>query len=457
VEALEVLGGHARLTPFAGGRALGVSPGGRVTEWVKIDLPASHAAYLSALRFPCATRVMGLLPRADAALTPHLPGASLDDVVRASRLQGGAIEPELLACVVGRAGLGLDFTYSIARPPLRGVVAKNMRVCFDGQVRLEVLGQLSADPDFVPGSGAEPFAGGAAAPGESAPFPARREEADAFALMDALHRALVGDALGERPSADVPAPIARLCRAAWHRELSVLELSTELVLYAGRAEEDIGGLARGLLPEEHERQQERALELAMFPVEGDEEIAESTDLDLEETVRVGALEVDRFPVSCARYADFLDGTGHAPPAGWPGRAPPPGRGSHPVTGIGPADARAFAVWARARVPTELEWERLAGEARFPWGARFDETRTDRAFLEPWTSRRTRALEDTRGDNAAGVSGLCRQWEWTSTRGPSGWIVRGGPWRDRVSPGEIGNRSYEDGPSNDVGLRLVRDG
>jgi iron(II)-dependent oxidoreductase len=121
-------------------------------------------------------------------------------------------------------------------------------------------------------------------------------------------------------------------------------------------------------------------------------------------VEVQAFTIDRFPVTCRRYAAFIAAggydrpelwtergwewrqeSGHTAPQGWV----PDGQGGWTVRRFhlpGPLDPRepvehicwfeadAFARWAGGRLPTEAEWEKAAVDdpatgrsRRYPWG------------------------------------------------------------------------------------------
>ncbi|PSL06138.1 sulfatase-modifying factor enzyme 1 [Haloactinopolyspora alba] len=84
-------------------------------------------------------------------------------------------------------------------------------------------------------------------------------------------------------------------------------------------------------------------------------------------VHLGPFAVERTEVTNDDFAAFLAATGYRPRrperflAHWVDGAPPPGQGERPVTHVELADARAYAAWAGARLPTEDEWQ-VAGEA-----------------------------------------------------------------------------------------------
>ncbi|MFE0042425.1 formylglycine-generating enzyme family protein [Streptomyces albireticuli] len=99
------------------------------------------------------------------------------------------------------------------------------------------------------------------------------------------------------------------------------------------------------------------------------------------TVRLDDFWIGTYPVTNWEYRTFLDFTGRAErPSTWYLGAFPYDRGNHPVAGVRPEDADAFADWLTEttghpwRLPTEAEWEHAAKGAsgsEFPWGEDFD--------------------------------------------------------------------------------------
>jgi len=84
-----------------------------------------------------------------------------------------------------------------------------------------------------------------------------------------------------------------------------------------------------------------------------------------------------------------------------------------------AEARAYAVWSGARLPTEAEWHRAAygafegGERDFPWGAEPPKRRHGSFDLGRWDPSPVNAFPA--GQSAFGVEGLLANgWEWTSS-------------------------------------------
>jgi len=135
-------------------------------------------------------------------------------------------------------------------------------------------------------------------------------------------------------------------------------------------------------------------------------------------VRPGLL-VDARPVSTAEFERFLIQSGRDYPADWEHGADP----ARAARRVSLTDARAYADWARKRLPSDPEWEQAVA--------------------------------------ALGAEKLAtgEVWEWTASPHPElGWVVRGGRWRDRPDQDpDPSHRSCEVGPASDLGFRLVVDG
>jgi eukaryotic-like serine/threonine-protein kinase len=180
--------------------------------------------------------------------------------------------------------------------------------------------------------------------------------------------------------------------------------------------------------------------------------------------------MDRFPVTNARYAEFVGSGGYldprywetasgvepAPsPAGraqvfvdrtslpgprqWSGQNFPVGRDDHPVTGISWFEAAAYCRFRSARLPTFFEWEKTARDGQIayregvylPWGpvgpgrtaagrANFSGEGTSPVDLHPFGVSPFGAY-----DMAGNVK------EWVSNRTESGRAVTGGSWEDPI--------------------------
>lgn len=126
--------------------------------------------------------------------------------------------------------------------------------------------------------------------------------------------------------------------------------------------------------------------------------------------------IDRFPVTIARYSEFLDATGHDAPAGW-SRIAAQGRENHPVTAVNFFDAGAFAHWLERDLPSEEQWEKAArgtsDERIYPWGMRFDVRRLNsRGAKKRDTTPVDHYLEGASPFGILDMSG--NVWEWTET-------------------------------------------
>ena len=90
-------------------------------------------------------------------------------------------------------------------------------------------------------------------------------------------------------------------------------------------------------------------------------------------VYLGAYRIDRYPVTNAEYAKFVNATRHPAPRDWKNGKVVRGQENLPVVHVNWNDANAYAEWAGGRLPSEAEWEKAARGADgriYPWGDDF---------------------------------------------------------------------------------------
>jgi formylglycine-generating enzyme required for sulfatase activity len=114
--------------------------------------------------------------------------------------------------------------------------------------------------------------------------------------------------------------------------------------------------------------------------EGGEDEAPARELDLP------AFEIDKFEVTNADFASFVEVTGYRTDAeakeegrsrNW--RMAAEGKDDHPVVFVSWNDAVAFCQWVGKRLPTEAEWEKAARGTdgrTYPWGNEWDVARSN---------------------------------------------------------------------------------
>jgi len=84
-------------------------------------------------------------------------------------------------------------------------------------------------------------------------------------------------------------------------------------------------------------------------------------------VKLGSYWIDAKPVTNAEFEAFLKATGYTPRCRdkflhhWGGPTCPPAARDTPVVYVDLEDARAYAAWAKRRLPTEWEWQHAAAQ------------------------------------------------------------------------------------------------
>jgi formylglycine-generating enzyme required for sulfatase activity len=162
--------------------------------------------------------------------------------------------------------------------------------------------------------------------------------------------------------------------------------------------------------------------------------------DEKQSVHVDAFYIDKYPVSNAEYAKFVEATGCPPPPNWEetGGTYPPDMANHPVVSVNWFDAQDYAAWAGKRLLTEAEWEKAARgtDGRvYPWGDWFDKVMCN--VSEAGIGGTTPVGKySPYGDSPYKVCDMAGNvWEWTTTDwapGSSSKVQRGGSFVNRGS-------------------------
>lgn len=126
--------------------------------------------------------------------------------------------------------------------------------------------------------------------------------------------------------------------------------------------------------------------------------------------------IDRTEVTNEEYQRFISATKRRAPSHWIGGKIPNGQMKLPVVNVSWNDARAYARWAKKRLPTEAEWEFAARgtDGRvYPWG---NPWKPD--YANSGQGKKGRILEVGSYAPGAGPFGaldMCGNvWEWTAS-------------------------------------------
>ncbi len=199
-------------------------------------------------------------------------------------------------------------------------------------------------------------------------------------------------------------------------------------------------------------------------------------------VYVDAFYMDKYEISIARYAKFLEATGSRQTPEYWNELDLGSHGDLPVIGVNWHEALAYCRWAGKRLPTEAEWEKAArgNDGRtYPWGENAPTASLANFGKEsgnPFAGGLTSITSHEDGKSPYGIfnlAGNVEEWVadwyaegyrtgavWNPTGADSGKdkVIRGGAWYGRLDALETARRFYVNPAdrSDDRGFRCAQE-
>jgi iron(II)-dependent oxidoreductase len=185
-------------------------------------------------------------------------------------------------------------------------------------------------------------------------------------------------------------------------------------------------------------------------------------------IALKAFWIDKYEVTNAQYARFIQETNHPKPAYWDD--PAYNRADLPVVGVRWEDGSAYARWAGKRLPSETEWVKAAGgeDGRsYPWGSNWEADRCNSAGSQDPFEGPAPVGKFPLGASPYGVMDMAGNvWEWVAQEPSKGAspdsvsvrIGKGGSWANSREQATVSSRAKGDVRLSDciIGFRCAMD-
>ena len=172
-----------------------------------------------------------------------------------------------------------------------------------------------------------------------------------------------------------------------------------------------------------------------FPL-GSNEIDAQDNERPQQIINLETYWLDRYPVTCGQYREFMAAGGYQKPEFWSERgwkwletnpvshplywSNSPDWEHHPVCGVSYYEAEAYANFVGKRLPTEAEWEKAASwdahqgkKRRYPWGD--EPANSHRCNYNALVGHTTPVHAYPEGQSAFGCYDMLGNvWEWTAS-------------------------------------------